>query len=118
MKYTEAKKLLPKFQTLLLETVSNIYEQKIVAIFVGFEDFELTMAMYPMGRDVDNFPKQSHDEDHYTICACLENRQIVSVKRLVELDNHLGLIPDVEPLDYMSRMEHGKTKAEDVYYTL
>jgi len=86
---------------------------EVLDVFVGFEDFILTIHMYPFTKRVENFLILESDKGRFAICTYLSNKQIVSAKKLVELDSIEYLSQAAEPLSYMSYME--RSGNQDLY---
>jgi hypothetical protein len=101
MELQKAKEILSYFSTLLTGYYSRSIQQKIKEIFVGFQDYQLTVAMYPMGYNINNFRILPTDKGKFTLCVAFHNGEMTSVKKLAEEDGIVSLSARLEELDYM-----------------
>ena len=111
MNYNVAMKLLPRFQT-LLDSYSPSYGEKVVDLFVGYEDERLTRQMYWWSRRVTSYAGIPSEQGKYTLCVAVESRRIASVRKVVEADRNgqfsevLNELPYLEKYDEMSGYSH------------
>lgn len=112
MEYADAKELLPKFWH-LVGTKSKTFEQEITDIFIGYDNGILTQVMYNRVNRVENFPYLDSDKGTYNICVCFQNGKLMDIKKLVQRDNLVDLIPLTEPLNYMSEQINEFEKDKD-----
>lgn len=104
MNYNVAMRLLPRFQP-LLDSYSPSYGEKVVDLFVGYEDERLTRQMYWWSRRVTTFAGRPSEQGKYTLCVAFESRRIASVRMLVETDKNGQFSEVLNELPYMENYD-------------